>query len=107
MQFDELNSHARSTDPDTSHEAAASINITDQAKVILKSYWPGLPLLDIDAYSMAGFPPHARDGQRCSDLRHKGLITRIGRKAKTPSGRYGHLCAITDIGREYLESGRV
>ena len=100
-QFD-LFTHVRSTDPPTSHEAAAAIDITAQCKMILLSYRNGQALLDVDAYRLAGFPPHARDGQRCSDLRHEGLIARTGERAITPSGKSGYLCRITPKGWAYL-----
>jgi hypothetical protein len=96
--------HAKASDPDTSHEAVAEINITDQALVILESYRDATSLLDVDAYRLAGFPPHACDGQRCSDLRRTGMIVRTGQKAVTPSGKKGHLCRITARGSAYLVS---
>lgn len=100
-----MSEHARNTDPDTSHEAASSINISAQALRVLVSYYlVPVPLLDHTAYDYAGFPPHARDGQRCSDLRHAGLIEPTGAKAKTPSNRLGRLCAITDVGRRHIQN---
>ncbi len=102
-QFDLFEStHARASDPATSHEAAATINITAQALRILRSYHNGTALLDYDAYCLAGFPPNARDGQRCSDLRHAGFIERTGERAETPSGKSGYLCRITSAGRHFL-----
>jgi hypothetical protein len=95
-------SHARRSDPSTSHEAAASINISYQALRILRSYKDGQALLDYEAYRLAGFPPNARDGQRCSDLRHAEFIERTGERALTPSGKSGYLCRITKAGLEYL-----
>jgi hypothetical protein len=98
--------HARATDPDTSHEAAAAINVTAQALRILRSYEDGDALLDHDAYRLAGFPPNARDGQRCSDLRNANFIERTGERATTPSGRRGYLCRITAAGHDYLSKHR-
>jgi hypothetical protein len=94
--------HARRSDPDTSHEAAASIDVTQQARRILRSYRDGQAILDIDAYRRAGFPPHACDGQRCSDLRQLGMIERTGERGTTPSGKSGYLCRITRAGLAYL-----
>jgi hypothetical protein len=94
--------HARRSDPPTSHEAVPK-NITAQALRILLSYRTGRPLLDVDAYELAGFSPTARDGQRCSDLRYSGFIRRTGERAKTPSGKSGYLCQITLAGLAYLE----
>lgn len=94
--------HARTSDPPTSHEAVESLDVTAQALRILHEYRRGRDLLDYDAYRLAGFPPHARDGQRCSDLRHAGYIERTGGRAMTPSGRSGYLCRITPAGLGYL-----
>jgi hypothetical protein len=100
----EARTHSRTSDPQTSHDAAEAINITRQARRILSSYKSGLALLDVQAYQRAGFAPHACDGQRCSDLRTAGLIERTGAKAITPSGKYGYLCRITDLGQKYLRA---
>ena len=100
----EARTHSRTSDPQTSRDAAEAVNITRQAKVILSAYKTGLSLLDVDAYRRAGFAPHACDGQRCSDLRSAGLIERTGAKALTPSGKYGYLCRITEQGLEYLRT---
>lgn len=94
--------HARASDPDTSHEAVP-VKITEQALIILRSYRNGVPLLDVQAYRFAGFPEHACDGQRCSDLRKAGLIERTGDRARTPSGKAGYLCRITEAGRRFLD----
>ena len=94
--------HARGSDPHTSHEAAASVDITRQATLILRSYADGRALLDVEAYRRAGFPPHACDGQRCSDLRKVGLIIRTGDRSRTPSGKSGYLCQITRAGIAFL-----
>jgi hypothetical protein len=98
--------HARASDPATSHEAVP-INITEQAFLILLAYSRSRPLLDHDAYRMAGFGPNARDGQRCSDLRRAGLIERTGKRALTPSGKPGHLCRITVAGHNYLKNANL
>lgn len=93
--------HVRAGDPVTSHEAVPT-NITAQALCILRAYLCDRALLDYDAYCLAGFPPNARDGQRCSDLRQAGFIKRTGARAQTPSGKSGYLCRITPAGRNYL-----
>jgi len=94
--------HARRTDPDTSFEAIPK-DVTAQALRILRSYRTGEWLLDVQAYEHAGFGPTARDGQRCSDLRHAGYIERTGERARTPSGKSGYLCRITPAGLAYLK----
>jgi hypothetical protein len=97
--------HSRWSDPDTSKEAVKSVPVTAQALVILRSYASGAALLDVDAYRHAGFPSHACDGQRCSDLRKQDFIRRTGNRAKTPSGKSGHLCIITESGQQFLAKG--
>lgn len=94
--------HARASDPPTSHEAVPT-NITAQALRVLRAYACDRPLTDHDAYLLAGFPPNARDGQRCSDLRVTGLIERTGERGRTPSGKSGYLCRITLAGWNYLK----
>lgn len=97
--------HARASDLVTSYEAVPA-NITAQALRILRAYLCNRALLDYDAYCLAGFPPNARDGQRCSDLRQAGFIERTGARAQTPSGKSGYLCRITLAGRDYLARER-
>jgi hypothetical protein len=93
---------ARPTDPATSHEAVADINITQQCYLILRAYACGLALTDHDAYRLAGFPPTLAR-QRCSDLRHAGFIERTGDRGATPSGKAAFLCRITQAGLDYLK----
>ena len=94
--------HARTNDPDTSHEAVPR-NIAGQALQVLKAYWDGAALLDHDAYRLSGLIVAVNGARpRCSDLRHAGFIERTGERGKTPSGKAGHLCRITPAGRAYL-----
>lgn len=94
--------HARDTDPDTSHEAAESTDITAQCLQVLKAYVSiGRPITDHDAYRFAGIQG-AR--QRCADLRHAGLIERTGARGMTPSGKAGYLCTYTGKAIDYLIS---
>jgi hypothetical protein len=92
--------HARTTDPDTSHAAAAAVDYAKQARQVLTVYAGGLSLTDHQAYYLAGLDGLAR--QRCSDLRAKGLIAWTGHKAMTPSGRLAGTCTITPEGRAAL-----
>lgn len=95
--------HARASDPATSHEAAASINITAQALRVLRAYHQtDRALLDHDAYRLVGLGGNRLCHQRCSDLRAKGLIERTGERAMTPSGKSGYVCRITPAGRIFL-----
>jgi hypothetical protein len=98
--------HARATDPATSHEAAASIDLSGQALRVLRAYHEtDRALLDHDAYRLVGLGGNRLCHQRCSDLRAKGLIARTGDRAETPSGKSGYLCRITRAGRIFLTGG--
>jgi hypothetical protein len=89
--------------PDTSLAAAASVNVTASALKVLRVYGRlDRPLLDFDAYKHAFERLASGIGARCHDLRKNGFIERTGEKAKTPSGRSGYLCVITEKGRRYL-----
>lgn len=97
---------ARRNDPDTSTQAAAQVKVTEQMLQVLAAYADGGELLDEQAYAIAGFRAAHHARQRCSDLRRAGLIGRVGRTAKTVSGRSAHLCKITDAGRAVLDHHR-
>jgi hypothetical protein len=96
----------RGGDPDTSFTAAASVDVSASALKVLRIY--GRPtvdtILDYDAYQLAFTNLASGIGARCADLRRNGLIERTGEKAKTPSGRAGYLCRITEKGRAYLRA---
>jgi hypothetical protein len=93
--------HARSGDPETSHEAIP-VNLTEQAFLVLHAYASGRAILDHHVGAIVGLP----DGhQRCSDLRKAGYIERTGARGITPSGKAGYLCRITPAGIAYLKSG--
>jgi hypothetical protein len=95
------NEHARRYDPDTSKETARRIKLHAQMMVVLKSYRTGRALIDHDAYRLAGFPPGRTSHQRCSDLRAKGCIERVGRGI-TPSRHSAYTCKITSAGMRLL-----
>lgn len=92
---------ARSTDPETSHDAAATVNVTEQARRILVAYADGDELLDTEAYDRAGFPTTGARSQRCSDLLAAHLIEATGTRERS-SGRRGRTCRITPTGRAVL-----
>lgn len=98
--------HARTHDPDTSHEAVPG-NISQQMKHVLRAYADGAELTDHAAYSKVGLTVAINGArQRCSDLRRVGLIERTGERGMTPSGKSGYLCRITQKGRDFL-AGRL
>jgi hypothetical protein len=89
--------------PDTSLNAAASVNVPASALKVLRVYDRlDRPLLDIEAYQHAFENLASGIGARCADLRRNHLIERTGQRKNTPSGRPGHLCMITERGRRYV-----
>jgi hypothetical protein len=94
--------HARGDDPDTSHEAVP-VNITAQALRVLYAYRDDDAMLDHTAYRLVGLGVSRFTHQRCSDLRAANLIERTGERGRTPSGKAGYLCRITQAGHDYLD----
>jgi hypothetical protein len=92
---------ARKSDPDTSHEAAASIgDLRERQKVVLAIFdWPGVGFMGTtdeelgDAYqrlALAGQVPYQSPSglrTRRSELVELGLVENSGDKRKTRSGR--------------------
>jgi hypothetical protein len=100
------NPHARNTDPDTSHEAVPSARvISAQMLLVLRVYAEAgnEAITDHEAYHRAGLVVEMNGArQRCTDLRHAGFIERTGDRGRTPSGKTGYLCSITQAGRDHL-----
>lgn len=93
---------ARTTDPETSHKAAAA-NLPrrgTQASIIL-SHYAGADLTDEEAAVRADIPG---GWKRCSDLRRLGLIVSTGRTRKTSGGVEAMVCELTTKGRKLLDS---
>jgi len=102
-----MTSHARNSDPDTSHDTAASINMNRQRHRVLRTYYRHRPpdgMIDHEAYVRAGITVSGWTHQRCSDLRQAGWIARTGSKGITPSNKPAHRCAITPEGILAFES---
>lgn len=85
--------HARRTDPETSHAAAASVrNIRKSQSNILQVLKKNGPLSDeelIRHYRAAGLPPQSESGIRTrrAELVRLSLVVDSGDKAVTASGR--------------------
>lgn len=84
--------HARTTDPQTSHEAAESVkNLTETQEYILKALVRPRTDVDLlDAYRNLKFAPIASESgirSRRAELVAAGLIVDSGERRKTPSGR--------------------
>jgi hypothetical protein len=83
---------ARNTDPETSHQAAASVtNITETQQWILKALnRPRTDVELIEAYrNMATAPKASESGLRSrrAELVAQGLVKDTGERVKLPSGR--------------------
>ena len=94
--------HARSTDPVTSHDAAA--RLSDKATMmrrLLRAHY-ARPLTAEEASDLCGYD--AADGawKRVSDLANAGLIEDTGQRRTARSGREQVVRAITEAGREAL-----
>lgn len=98
-------SHARNSDPSTSH-SAIPINLAKQAANVLEAYKDGKELLDHEAYRIRGMGVNRIANQRCSDLRHYGFIERTV-KGLTPSNKSAYRCRITPKGLDYLNGVRL
>jgi hypothetical protein len=101
FSFKSSYTHARASDPDTSHEAVPA-RLAEHAFIMLGAYRNGNPLIDLEAFAIVG---ERAARQRCSDLRKWKLIERTGHKGVTPCGKSAHLCKITDLGLLYLKQG--
>jgi hypothetical protein len=85
---------ARTMDPETSHEAAASVkNVEAKRKAVLNTFllWGEMTLEEMVANykKCRGFPWQSDSGlrTRCCELVRLGLIEDTGHKRETKSGR--------------------
>lgn len=89
--------HARHTDPETSHQAAASVTrITSSRQAILDAYHLRGPMADFEleeyyaqVWQMHQWQPQSPSGirSRRAELTELGRIIDSGRRTVTPSGR--------------------
>lgn len=102
--------HARLTDPETSHAAAASIDrLTARrgAVLALLARFPG-GLSDselVEVYQAKGvIPPQSPSGIRTrrSELVDAGLVEYSGNNVTTPSGRSSRVWRVSKLGKELL-----
>lgn len=84
---------ARSSDPHTSHDAAASLtHVRDSQNAVLKFLRAYGPMTDTELVTdYHGNPRQSASGLRTrrSELAAAGLVVDTGRRTKLPSGRYG------------------
>jgi hypothetical protein len=92
-------SHARRTDPDTSHATAKLVKMNAQRYRVLGSYYKHRrEMIDHEAYALAGMHQSGYAHQRCSDLRNAGWIVPTGNKGTTPFKKPARKCVITTTG---------
>lgn len=77
---------ARTDDPDTSHEAAASINATRIERIVLEAFWKSPSGLIAEEVSLLTRLPLNTVTPRIAPLERKGYIIPTG-KRKGSSGR--------------------
>lgn len=97
--------HARTTDPATSHEAAA--RLTDKhtmMRTLLLVFAAHDGLSAEEACRMAGYGPADGGWKRVSDLKNLGWILPTGNTTTSSQNRRVAVLAITAEGREQLAS---
>lgn len=87
-----MSAHARRTDPDTSHAAAASITeqqLTDRQRAVLQTLRRIGPAIDPQIAASYIGPAQAPSGirSRRDELVKRGLARDTGRTVRLPSGR--------------------
>jgi hypothetical protein len=104
--WDPPHTEARSTDPDTSHQAAKlPFRRNSQRHELLASYllasWHGQGLTDEEAAISAGIDKGC-PWKRCSELRDMGFIVPTGETRVSTGGANQRVCVITTQGREAM-----
>lgn len=105
--FDELDArtHAKRDDPDTSHEAAASLGSKESMQRALLLTYVDVDRTAEEASDVCGFDEARGGHKRVSDLLGKGFIEDTGARRVGTSGRRRMVCQITDKGRRALRDG--
>lgn len=105
-----VKSMARSTDPETSHEAArdASKKAPNHRFVALQAFSEHGPMTDYELADKTGLQQNSI-GKRRKDCQDMGLIDFFmvdGEKVrrKTPSGSNAYVWQITELGKKFLET---
>lgn len=95
--------HARNTDPDTSHAAAAALSDKHTMMRTLLLVFAGHDALTSErACQLAGYTPADGAWKRVSDLLAKGWLIPTGDTAVGSAGRRQRLLAITTEGVEVI-----
>jgi len=102
---------ARSTDPETSHEAAAQVNMRASQAEVLRVLRNCGPLTDWDIHLLSSNGLVTRDSKprywsperlrtARKELERKGLVEWTGEEEKLPSGRYARVWRAVEKGIE-------
>lgn len=100
---------ARATDPDTSRAATVSLTVRagSQRHRLLQAYAVVAGgMTDEEAGNATGLAdsPRCCYWKRCSELRQAGYIAPTGANRSSTAGEAQQVCAITDAGREALDT---
>lgn len=92
--------HARRTDPDTSHAAAASVKVRQSQERILALLRRTGPVTDSELIDAATYEPWLMSPSgirsRRAELVDAGLVEDSGQRVRLPSGRLSIVWAATD-----------
>lgn len=104
---------SRTTDPETSHAAAAEIKVragTQRAKLLDAHYrgneWDPSGLTDEQAMKWAGVSATSEFAKRCSELREGGFIEPTGETRPGSAGPQRIVSRITPKGIAWIEANR-
>lgn len=100
----EPRTHARKTDPQTSHDAAARLKTSSHKFQLLKAY-ANADVTDEEAAVVAGLT-HTGYWKRCADLRLGGYIEDTGLTRTGSSGMQQMVCRITNRGIATLTAAK-
>ena len=83
-----MKAHARPTDPETSHMAAATVNVTASQHAVMVMLTEVGPMAHFVLVNLLrGVLSESRCRTAVSELRDAGLVRDSGVRTKTPSGR--------------------
>jgi hypothetical protein len=95
--------HARTSDPETSHAAAASLSDKHtMLRTLLLTFAAHHSLTAEQACALAGYSPADGAWKRVSDLTRLGWVSPTGDATEGSSGRRQRLLEITEEGRDQL-----
>lgn len=98
-------SPARSTDPETSHEAAKNTRLGEEQHKVLMTYGNGREMnpYEVMVASEGRIDPLSNYWHRCTDLHRAGYIEYTGIKRPGRTKKDSRVYVITDKGRDYVK----